>query len=72
MLFETRGVTSIEPETVDHLFAECVYTRYVMWMASKGLSYEELEHDVRWVWKKWATRGGLRHTQRNLSALAAL
>ncbi len=48
-------------ETMDHLFAERVYARYVMWIASKGLSYEELGHDVKWVWKKWAVRDDLRY-----------
>nr|CAD1836467.1 unnamed protein product [Ananas comosus var. bracteatus] len=43
-------------ETVDHLFTQCVFTRFLMALALENLQSTDLGHDVISVWDKWTSR----------------
>lgn len=46
----------LEEETVDHLFSQCVTTRYFMANAHDNFQLEDLGDDVRAIWDRWANK----------------
>ncbi len=60
------------PETVDHLFTKCVFTRFVMWKVSEDLGSEDSGDDTKSLWEKWMSRGGTRSSDSNLVCLSTI
>ncbi|OAY70170.1 putative ribonuclease H protein [Ananas comosus] len=47
-------------ETVDHLFTQCVFLKYIMVMGLEDVHAEELGDDVLVVWDKWMGKTAVR------------
>nr|CAD1821369.1 unnamed protein product [Ananas comosus var. bracteatus] len=46
----------MEEETMDHLFARCVFFRFLMVMALENVQTRDLGDDVTIVWDRWISR----------------
>lgn len=60
-----------EESFVDHLFTQCVYTKYLMIMEIKNVQAEELGDDVNCVWDRWERKVDRRGRKDGLADLAA-
>nr|CAD1825905.1 unnamed protein product [Ananas comosus var. bracteatus] len=60
-----------QDETVDHLFTQCVFLRYIMVMGLEDVHADELGDDVLVVWDKWMGKAAGRGSSNGLSELIA-
>ncbi|XP_020101445.1 uncharacterized protein LOC109719281 [Ananas comosus] len=58
-------------ESVDHLFTQCVFIKYIMVMGLEDVRTEELGNDVLVVWDKWMRKATMRGRSNGLSELVA-
>lgn len=53
-------------ETADHLFTQCVFTKFVLVMGVEGVQSRDLGDDVYSFWDRWSSIKGLHNSKSSL------
>uniref|UniRef100_A0A6V7QSX2 Reverse transcriptase zinc-binding domain-containing protein n=1 Tax=Ananas comosus var. bracteatus TaxID=296719 RepID=A0A6V7QSX2_ANACO len=61
----------VHDKSVDHLFTQCVFTKYIMLMGLEDVYAEELGDNVLIVWDKWMEKSAVRGRSNGPSDLVA-
>lgn len=65
----TCVLCGVEEETEDHLFTQCVFSKFIIVMGVDGMQPQDLEDEVKLVWDRWMGRKGRQKKRDSLTEL---